>query len=386
MRNKNDSMDENGLGCVNLTDEHLISLKEVFAEPPFNIQESSIISAAYISISLVGLLGNGLIVLLVITMRKMRGSTNIFIANMSFANFLFSAILVPFLWLPYLKGSWDYGSFWCKQVSVIAGLNVFCSASTIIALAADRYYSVTALDSTTGQKKRLTAGFIVILIWLASIIFAIPFWLYYDVSSVTLEEFCRPDIVVSTTCDFLIPTTSGYVVSGLQVLFLLPIPLLSLAIFNCRLSLFLSKRNANVSNVLRRETCAKRTRVPILLSAMTASYGLLWMPFVLFVAIGDISVEIFIQHDDSGHAFRRIHVALHILSSFSVCINPILYGFLNSSFKAAFSELWACVRHRSIINRSSTNVSGYLSVPLRLELPAYGKPAYRGISAETMFC
>lgn len=326
--------------CINASDLHIEYVLKTMKQSRFGESEASLISALYIGISTIGIISNGVVCLIVTFLREMRTSANIFIGNMSMANFLFSAILVPFLWLPYLKGSWDYGSFWCKQISVIAGVNVFCSTFTIIALAADRYYTVT-FTGTSVPLKQLRSLFVVGCIWLAASIFSIPFWLYYTVSTVSLEEFCRPDVIISTTCDFLIPKNLSYVVSCLQLLFLLPIPMISLSMFNCKLSQFLA---ANVFEDLssrnRRRSTVARKKVPFLLFAMTASYAVLSIPFLLFVAVGDMSAEVFIHYDPTGDMFRRIHVALHLLSSLSVCVNPILYGFFNSSFKRAFNDIW----------------------------------------------
>lgn len=331
--------------CFNDT-EDISYLLEQIRKTSFDSIETNIITAAYVCISVAGVFGNGLVCLAVAKSSKMRTTRNILIANMSLANFLFALIIVPFMWLPKMRKIWNFGSLICKQVNVVASTNLFCSSFTIIACAADRYLAVSSRRSSSHHSSSISNTIGLIMgIWLLSILISSPFWIFYDVVITDLSAACRPDIILSTVCDLVLPRPLEYALSSFQLFCLVPLPIGCLAVFNYKLTTFLPARRA--SSVRKTRTFdAKQSRVTILLVSMTASYALLWIPFSILVLIGDIYSDLLLEYDRNGRVFERIQVALHILSSLSVCVNPVLYGFLNSNFRRAFIEIWRCVIRR----------------------------------------
>lgn len=332
--------------CANITDSQVAELKLALTPEIFGATEATVLTAAYVLISLLGVIGNGLVCFVVIRAKKMRTIRNVFIANMSLANFMFAMVLVPLLWLPRLENYWHYGDLLCKEVNSMAGMNLFCSAFTIIACAADRYFAVSSrrVSNTLSHGQ---AGGILVSIWGISGLFSVPFWMYYQVKEVFYDEFCYPfnQVVLRRTCDLVMPPEVSMAVGVLQALFLLPIPLLALAIFNWKLSRFLQQnRQLNLALRHTKSDGQKRNRTNVLLFAMAASYALLWMPFTTIVILGDVAQEF--MSTISNPIFVRIEVTFHVLSSFSVCVNPFLYGFLNCNFNAAFHEIWRCIWRR----------------------------------------
>ena len=65
-------------------------------------------------ITLLGLLGNGLVIWTILTNTKVRTPTNILILNLAVTDFLFIAICVPFTGAGYVLPRYIFGRVWCK--------------------------------------------------------------------------------------------------------------------------------------------------------------------------------------------------------------------------------------------------------------------------------
>lgn len=65
-------------------------------------------------ISLLGLVGNVMVIAVVASNRQMRNTTNMLIINLAVADLLFILICVPFTAVAYAIPVWPFGSTWCK--------------------------------------------------------------------------------------------------------------------------------------------------------------------------------------------------------------------------------------------------------------------------------
>uniref|UniRef100_A0A915KU52 G-protein coupled receptors family 1 profile domain-containing protein n=1 Tax=Romanomermis culicivorax TaxID=13658 RepID=A0A915KU52_ROMCU len=113
-------------------------LKDFIVIKHFSQTEFVLFTTAYSLITLLGLLGNGLVIVVVISRPNMRTPRNVFITNLAAANFILSAIAIPFLWLPNYEVEFNHSLFFCKVASAFPGINIFCSTLTISIIAVDR--------------------------------------------------------------------------------------------------------------------------------------------------------------------------------------------------------------------------------------------------------
>ena len=122
-----------------------------------------------------GSTGNALVVLAYRNPR-MKTVTNLYIANLAFADFLVSVINVPTASTQATLGHWPFGLFLCKVIASLQGLTLAASVGTLIAIAVDRFYSIVRpfhSKMTISQAKLVLCA-----VWLSAGVFSSPLLIY----------------------------------------------------------------------------------------------------------------------------------------------------------------------------------------------------------------
>lgn len=97
-----------------------------------------ILSIFYGLISLTALVGNILVIYVIVVSRKMRTVTNLYIANMAFADVIIAMFAIPFQFHAALLQRWDLPEFMCQFCPTVAILSVNVSIFTLVAISVDR--------------------------------------------------------------------------------------------------------------------------------------------------------------------------------------------------------------------------------------------------------
>lgn len=105
---------------------------------PFKYIHKVLIPIFYILVCAVGLSGNTLVIYVVLRYAKMKTVTNIYILNLAVADVLFMLGL-PFLATQNAISYWPFGSFLCRLVMTVDGINQFTSIFCLTVMSMDRY-------------------------------------------------------------------------------------------------------------------------------------------------------------------------------------------------------------------------------------------------------
>lgn len=107
---------------------------------------SVIVSVVFSVIFLLGTVGNSLVLAVLLRSGQVGyNTTNLFILNLSVADFSFIIFCVPFQATIYSLEDWVFGSFMCKVVHFFINLTMYASSFTLAAVSVDRYQR--ALDN-----------------------------------------------------------------------------------------------------------------------------------------------------------------------------------------------------------------------------------------------
>lgn len=103
---------------------------------------SVIVSVVFSLIFLLGTVGNSLVLAVLLRSGQVGyNTTNLFILNLSVADFFFIIFCVPFQATIYSLEDWLFGSFMCKAVHFFINLTMYASSFTLAAVSVDRWVS-----------------------------------------------------------------------------------------------------------------------------------------------------------------------------------------------------------------------------------------------------
>uniref|UniRef100_A0A3Q2XM73 G-protein coupled receptors family 1 profile domain-containing protein n=1 Tax=Hippocampus comes TaxID=109280 RepID=A0A3Q2XM73_HIPCM len=98
---------------------------------------SVIVSVVFSLIFLLGTVGNSLVLAVLLRSGQVGyNTTNLFILNLSVADFFFIIFCVPFQATIYSLDGWMFGSFMCKAVHFFINLTMYASSFTLAAVSA----------------------------------------------------------------------------------------------------------------------------------------------------------------------------------------------------------------------------------------------------------
>eukprot|EP00057_Strongylocentrotus_purpuratus_P019488 XP_011673962.1 PREDICTED: neuropeptide Y receptor type 2-like [Strongylocentrotus purpuratus] len=130
----------------------------------------AIVASVLIGLTLIGLLGNILVIIAVVVAKKLRTITNILVVNLAFAD-LVTCLCIPFQVVGPLSQTEGYPlhDFVCATVAGVAVTCICCSSSTLVVIAIVRWYVITKF--VRGQRgihspKKLAT--VVAIIWIGS--------------------------------------------------------------------------------------------------------------------------------------------------------------------------------------------------------------------------
>lgn len=144
-------------------------------------------------IGLTGLLGNALVVLVIVSNRSMRSTTNILIINLAVADLLFVVFCVPFTAIDYMMEMWPFGDVWCKivQYSIVVTSNA--SIYTLVLMSLDRFLAVVyPIASRAWRTERNTSRACTVM-WIVILTAALPAWFAHGIKVTYAFECCVAD-------------------------------------------------------------------------------------------------------------------------------------------------------------------------------------------------
>lgn len=328
-----------------------------------------------------GLLGNiGLIC--IITRRKEKiNVTGIFICNLSFSDILVCVFCLPFTVVYTLMDHWVFGSLLCRLVPFIQCVSVTVSVLSLVFIALERHQLII---NPSGWKPTIhQAYFALILIWILACLTSSPFLAFQvltnepysnvmpivpqspfhqQASSEAYLNASPPPPVSHTpknssaghnfyTTLFSHIPGSPHMEACLEhwpsqqhrlayttwlLLFQYCGPLLLVLLCYVRVFVRLRQRKDMLDRacIAESQRMSHSRRINIMLLALITAFAVCWLPLTIFNAVSDWAQEAL---PICNH--NLLFSLCHLLAMSSTCINPIIYGFLNSNFRQEVREV-----------------------------------------------
>jgi len=93
-------------------------------------------------VTVVGIVGNSLVVYVILTTPRMRSVTNLLLLNLAFADILCLLICGPFAAYKYIALDWTFGNTACQVVQYVLYVTVYVTIYTLVVISAQRYFTI----------------------------------------------------------------------------------------------------------------------------------------------------------------------------------------------------------------------------------------------------
>ncbi|XP_071541808.1 QRFP-like peptide receptor isoform X2 [Panulirus ornatus] len=317
----------------------------------------------------VGVLGNALIIFTICRYRRLKTTTNVFLASLASADLLLILICIPVKLARLFSYTWTLGEVLCKMIYYLQALSAICSVLTLTTMSIERYYAIVypmraQYRCTISQAKRLSAA-----LWLLAMILACPVVLlqvHMEVGDRIPAYWC----VRNFDSPFLWRSYETYM---LVLVLLLPTCVMTAAyaaIGNAIINMMVQRRSITgkgqmANGVLllngatrgrRRETEESEVRqVVSMLVVVVVLFVVCWAPILVVNVLKSYAIL-----PAYSTTMKHIATAADLLSYCNSCVNPIVYGFMSRNFRESSWQVLCCRRrlhHPSMSRQMSLSVT-----------------------------
>ncbi|KAK0422337.1 hypothetical protein QR680_007511 [Steinernema hermaphroditum] len=291
-----------------------------------------------------GAIANLFVIVSFMKTSHLRNLRNYFIVNLAFSDLTLCVVTGPLTQYFTLNLFWPWGNLTCRVMASVQAVNMFVSCLTLVLIAMDRF-----LLTLCPVKWRLAATAPIIcylVVWLTSLVVAAPY--FFAVSSEDVRMFhpwnsshtdlmlsyCkrkRPQMCLENNWDFLPFSRRTYTLTVLAIQYVLPLAALGFAYSQIGSTIRKRIKTSTTVDHQKRHILVQRNRKALLLLLfLVLIYGIAWLPINAYNVLHVLDIIHFSQYR---------YIFCHLIGMTSACMNPIMYGLINDSFRNAFISL-----------------------------------------------
>ncbi|XP_039618404.1 thyrotropin releasing hormone receptor 2 [Polypterus senegalus] len=306
-----------------------------------------------------GIIGNIMVVLVVLTTRHMRTPTNCYLVSLAVADLM---VLVA-AGLPNvsesLAGTWIYGHAGCLGITYFQYLGINVSSCSITAFTVERYIAIchpmrAQTVCTVSRAKRIIA-----FVWVVTSVYCMLWFFLVDINinkDMNVEcgykvsrDLYLPIYLIDFAIFYVTPLLGAIVLYGLiaRILFLGPIP--NRADTNTterwkdksvkEKSRMDSESSKGSNRPRTKGALSSRKQVTKMLAVVVILFALLWMPYRTLVLVNSFIEKPYLN------AWFLLFCRLCIYTNSA--INPVVYNLMSQKFRSAFKKLCKCKEEES---------------------------------------
>ncbi|XP_036451456.1 trace amine-associated receptor 13c-like [Colossoma macropomum] len=260
--------------------------------------------------------------------KELHTPTNLLILSLAMADLLVGLIIMPVKIMELVDSCWYFGKIACSIFSIINGLSVSASLSSLIFIAVDRYI---AISDPLLYSMRITASkmsMVIILGWSFCLLYMIIFMYFNDLLQSQMSTRCG---------ECSMPVKYSWVVIDLVIFFLAPCSVI-LVLYSIIFKV--ARRQAKAVTAVTNDTSFKRG-AKSLLSAETKAAKTLGIVIIVYLAcwipfyVSSLSVESVTSESIVWTVFNWL---LYMNSS----VNPLIYAIFYPWFRASAKYIVSC--------------------------------------------
>ncbi|NXJ79851.1 NPY4R protein, partial [Trogon melanurus] len=310
-----------------------------------NITDLTVFLATSYSLeTILGIVGNICLIAVIARQKEKANVTNILISNLIISDLFMCLVCLPFTVVYTMMDYWIFGEVMCKTTSFTQCTSVTVSILSLVLIALERHQLII---NPTGWRPSISQAYLGIgVIWTLASLMSLPFLTTSILSNDLYEQLSH---IMNFSTDKAIcidswPSEQHRLIYTTTLLLLqYCIPLFFIILCYLRIYLRLQKRKDMFEKNEYTNRALQLRRINILLASMVAAFAVCWLPLHVFNTIVDWNYKII-----SPCHHNLIFSLCHLVAMASTCVNPVIYGFLNSNFKKEVKSLILSCQHKSV--------------------------------------
>ncbi|XP_053190462.1 thyrotropin-releasing hormone receptor b [Scomber japonicus] len=317
----------------------------------YSIQYKVISSFLLFVICVLGIVGNVMVILVVLTTKHMRTPTNCYLVSLAVADLMvLTAAGLPTI-TDSIFGSWVFGHYGCLCITYFQYLGINASSCSITAFTIERYIAICHPIKAQFLCTLSRAKKIILFVWAFTSLYCVMWFYLSDIQELVYEnitiitcgyrvsrKFYLPIYFFDFGVFFVLPLLLSAVLYGLiaRILFLNPLP---------SDPKDKKKKNGHNNHAINKSTSCKNSRhssstatsrrqVTKMLAVVVILFAMLWMPYRTLVVVNSFLDRAYL--DSWFLLFCRICINLNS------AINPVIYNAMSQKFRAAFRKICGC--------------------------------------------
>uniref|UniRef100_A0A1B6DGK6 G-protein coupled receptors family 1 profile domain-containing protein n=1 Tax=Clastoptera arizonana TaxID=38151 RepID=A0A1B6DGK6_9HEMI len=285
-----------------------------------------LLSICYGSISIAAVMGNGLVMWVIATSRRMKSVTNYYIANLALADIVIGMFSIPFEFQAALLQRWTLPDFMCSFCPFVKTVSVSVSVFTLAAIAVDRHRAI--LKPFSARVSKVQFKLVISLIWVVSAAMSFP-WLYAMGVYRTVDEHGARDFCYHIKVSQSTMLTYRAMLVILQ--YVIPVSVITWVYARMGLALWGATAPGNAQTDRDANIMRNKKKVIKMLIIVVALFTLCWLPLQTYNVLHPIFPSI--------NTFRYINIiwfCMDWLAMSNSCYNPFIYAMYNEKFKREF--------------------------------------------------
>ncbi|XP_030767837.1 trissin receptor-like [Sitophilus oryzae] len=396
-----DYNDTQATGYLNLSNNLIVS-----SENQEYIFDKTYIRVIFISLyTLVFCLcffGNLLVILVVTLSRRLRTTTNFFLANLAAADFCVGVFCVYQNLLIYIVESWILGEFLCKMYVFIQSFSNSASIVILVVICTERYFAILYPITSKLILTTVKLKVIILIVWITCILYSSP--KFYWGNTVTVDTGNGSETVCVLNRQKF--NSELFDIIHFALLYLIPLAIISLlytriaiCLWNSseqlkdqldasitithydsmkRKSLYLDKKVQNGKENYLQTSTSSAQNPNITQKVLNARRGVIKMLIIIVCAFALCNLPFHVRKmwqywssNYQGHTnFSALLTPLTFLSTyFNSGVNPLLYAFFSKNFRRGMKEILMCTNKKYSTKAINTN---YRSSGIRTTLRKTG--------------
>ncbi|KAF7705736.1 pyroglutamylated RF-amide peptide receptor [Silurus meridionalis] len=331
---------------------HAYKIRPLVYVPELPARTKATFVIMYILIFILALVGNSLVVCVVVRKGRSQSATSIFICSLAISDLLITFFCVPFTLLQNISAQWLGGVLVCKTVPFVQTTAIVTGILTMTCIALERYQGIIhplkMKRQYTPQRAYRKLG----LVWLLSVMVGSPmlfvqqlevkYDFLYENHHVCCQELWSSELQRKMYTTFI-----------MVALFVLPLAAMMFLYTRISIELWIRKRVGDTS-VLHtinhnqiNKICRKKKRAVKMMITIVLLFTICWAPFhTVHMLFEYYNLEQ--KYDEvTLNMIMAVVQAIGFSNSFN---NPIVYAFMNETFKKSCVSAVSLFLHRTRVH------------------------------------